>query len=150
MLILEKRPIIIRKLSIYWGIIGGSLLSGWLRSDVNQNFTRENRHFCILSWKDDYFTASLVFRNHMVGDVKWSFVSENQKIKSKNARICFDRYLGKLSTYWVYNVRSRVKTPPCGKLENNGGIPDNFQANLVIRLVLQATRSCKFYRSPQQ
>ena len=30
-------------------------------------------------------------------------------------------------------ARSRVKMPPCGRFENNGGVPDNFQANLVTR-----------------
>ena len=37
-------------------------------------------------------------------------------------------------------VRSKVKTPPCGRFVNNGGVPDNFQANLVMRGLWQTTK----------
>ena len=39
----------------------------------------------------------------------------------------------------IESVRSRVKTPPCGRFVNNGGVPDNFQANLVTRGLWQTT-----------
>ena len=38
-----------------------------------------------------------------------------------------------LCSWTIEYVRSRVKTPPSGRFVNNGGVPHNFQANLVMR-----------------
>ena len=51
-----------------------------------------------------------------------------------------------LSFFHIESVRSRVKTPPCGRFVNNGGVPDKFQIYLVTRGLWQTTEMQQIFQ----
>ena len=70
-----------------------------------------------------------------------------RRLKRKLRRLT--NCLGRWTQCWGCNaplrrgieyVRSRVKKPPCGRFENDGGVPDNFLANLFMRGLWQASK----------